>query len=109
MNILAKRIKAKRAKLKMTHWKLTEKAGLDSNNLSRIECGKSVPTLETLLRISDALNTTPNDLLLDSFDAPTALLDAELLEQTADFSKEERRKLIEYARFLKDTRSLLTR
>ncbi len=42
---------------------LSELCGLGSHTLGRIENGEFIPSLRVLIRISEALNTTPNELL----------------------------------------------
>ena len=58
------RIAARRKELYMTQEKLTEKVGMSVNQLSNIENSHSMPTVETLLKISDALGATPDYFLL---------------------------------------------
>lgn len=53
-------IRSLRRDLKMTMQQLALKAGIDQGNLSRIENGKTKPTLETLSRISVAFDIAPH-------------------------------------------------
>lgn len=42
---------------------LAEKAGISNNTLSRIELGKVQPSVDTLIKIADALNTSLDKLV----------------------------------------------
>lgn len=59
---LGSRIQFLRKKQKMTQEVLAEKIGMDTPNLSNIECGKRFMTAETLEKIAIALNTTEKEL-----------------------------------------------
>lgn len=58
---------------------LAEKAGLSKQFVCNIECGRTIPSLKTVLSLCDALDVTPNDLLHHSAkhnpDAPCTLRD----------------------------------
>ncbi|MEM9068325.1 MAG: helix-turn-helix transcriptional regulator [Myxococcota bacterium] len=69
------RMKAARTRTGMTQRELAERARVSAEFVSRVERGVAVPSLETLLRLCDALGCTPNDLLLPSADAARALYD----------------------------------
>jgi len=98
---IGNRIKEYRTKAKLTQAKLAEFAGIDTNNLSRIERGQAVPKLETILNISNALHITPNDLLLESYHAPTPLIDAEISRLLKNMDTDDRKKVLEYMRFIR--------
>lgn len=98
--VIGKRIKQFRTNAKLNQNQLAEKAEIDTNNLSRIERGLITPTLDTVLKLSNALCITPNDILLESYKAPTGLLDAEIAQLMDNLSDAKRRKVIEYINFL---------
>ena len=98
--VIGLRIKQFRLDAHLTQGQLAERADIDTNNLSRIERGQTTPTLETVLKIASALNITPNDILLQSYNAPNVLLDAEIAHLLKDMSNERRKKVIEYIQFL---------
>jgi len=58
------RIAKRRKELKMTQEALTNFIGMSINQLSNIENSHSVPTIETILKLSHALKTTPDYFLL---------------------------------------------
>ena len=61
---LGRRIAGRRKELGLKQAKVCEMCELSDKYLSAIECARSIPSLDVLLRICDALETTPNDLLL---------------------------------------------
>jgi len=63
---LGKRIKAARLAAKLTQEQLAEKINLSSGHCAHVERGTSKVSLSALVAIANALNTTPDKLLLDS-------------------------------------------
>ncbi|NLU53277.1 MAG: helix-turn-helix transcriptional regulator [Clostridiaceae bacterium] len=61
---LGERIAKRRKVLNMTQDDVAEATGLSNNHISNIENNHSIPSIDTLLRICEALDTTPNYLLL---------------------------------------------
>lgn len=59
---LGARIQGLRKAQRLTQEKLSEKIGLDTPNLSNIECGRRFMTSETLEKIAKALNVHEYDL-----------------------------------------------
>lgn len=97
---IGKRVKQFRLNAKLNQNQLAEKAEIDSNNLSRIERGLITPTLDTVLKLSDALQVTPNDILLECYNVPTNLLDSEIAQLIGNMNNAKRLKVIEYIHFL---------
>ena len=60
--MLGKRIKELREKRGLTQQELSELAGIDQRNLSKIECGVNFVSSETLEKLSSALNVPIKDL-----------------------------------------------
>lgn len=60
------RIKAARESKKLTQEQLAEITGLTNNYISNIEHTRSKPSIETLIKICNALEVTPDYILLDS-------------------------------------------
>lgn len=58
-----KKIKSLRKINKITQEKLSEMIDIDARHVARIEAGESNPTIETLIKLANALKVTPNDLL----------------------------------------------
>ena len=61
-----------RRKHRMTREEVAEKADISDRTYADIERGTVNMRIETLLHICEALNTTPNDVLTENDDAPTA-------------------------------------
>lgn len=98
---VGKRITYYRKKQKITQAKLSELADMEPNNINRIEKGKAIPMIETLMKICNALKVTPNDLLLLEFDAPKGLLNDDIAQLLEGCSQDEYKKIIEYIHFVK--------
>lgn len=60
---LGRRIAARRRSLGLRQVQVCEKCDINSNYLSNIERAKSIPSLEVFLRICQALDATPDELL----------------------------------------------
>ena len=56
--MLGARIRELRKRLKITQEQLAERLGLDQKHMSRIELGKSYPSLDRLKKISEVLEVT---------------------------------------------------
>lgn len=61
---LGERIAKRRKALNMTQDDVAEATGLSNNHISNIENSHSIPSIDTLVRICEAIDTTPNYLLL---------------------------------------------
>lgn len=60
---IGQRVRERRIELKRTLKAVAERSGHAESNLSRIENGRSLPSLRGLLRLAQVLSTTPNRLL----------------------------------------------
>lgn len=60
--MLGKNIKARRKALGLTQQELAEKMDMSLNFIGKIEVAFSKPSLETLIQIADALETTVSEL-----------------------------------------------
>lgn len=63
-DIIGARVSARRKELLMTQESLTDLADISTNQLSNIENGHCVPTIETIIKLSNALSVTPDYFLL---------------------------------------------
>ncbi|MCM1333530.1 MAG: helix-turn-helix domain-containing protein [Bacteroides sp.] len=61
---LGARIAARRRELGLKQYQVSERAGLSDKYISCIETARSIPSIDVLMRICDALETTPDLLLL---------------------------------------------
>ena len=89
--ILAQRISKIRKEKKLTQAQLAEKANLTNNYISNIETQHSIPSLETLVKICNALNVTPNDLLMGTVKTSGEYLIKETFEKFNECTPKERR------------------
>ena len=77
---LGYRLKIAREKKKLTQEELAEKTGVTNNYISNIERNKSIPSLETVVKICNVLDITPDYLVLDSLYSSTGYLHDEISE-----------------------------
>ncbi|MBR2404340.1 MAG: helix-turn-helix transcriptional regulator [Clostridia bacterium] len=61
---VGRRIAARRKALGLKQNKVNEMAELSDKYLSNIETARSIPSIDVLMRICKALNTTPDHILL---------------------------------------------
>jgi len=61
---IGNRIAARRKELRLTQETVTNLTGISTNQLSNLENNRSVPTVETILKLSGALTVTPDYFLL---------------------------------------------
>ena len=62
--VIGKRLAARRKELGLKQSQVNEMAGLSDKYLSNIETARSIPSIEVLMRLCDALQTTPDAILL---------------------------------------------
>ena len=77
--LLGKKIKEIRIKKGLTHEELAEKINIAEKNLSKIECGKSFITADTLQNILEALNIKAKVLFDFDYYKDEELLKEEML------------------------------
>lgn len=61
-NKFAKRLKEIRLSKRLTQDDVSEKTGIDTPNYSRFETGKTIPTLQSLCKIMQGLEVSPNEV-----------------------------------------------
>lgn len=61
---IGNRISARRKELQLTQEMVTDLTDISTNQLSNIENNRSVPTVETILKLCEALKVTPDYFLL---------------------------------------------
>lgn len=70
-------IRAARERYTKTHDQLAAETGIDSSNIRSYESGRAMPSVITLVRLADALATTPGEFLdgltLDLFPAESGI------------------------------------
>lgn len=81
--LIGKRIQELRKKQRLSQDQVAEKADISPNYLSRIECGKENPTLDMLIKLSNALEVE----MWEMFDFGHVESQKELKEAIQRFSK----------------------
>ena len=61
---IGERLSRRRKVLGLKQAEVCERCGISDKYLSNIECARSVPSIEMLIRICEALETTPDAILL---------------------------------------------
>ena len=92
---LGRRIRSQRKLLGMTQEELAEKAGVSCSFIGHIERGTRKLSLETLVRLSDAMNISCDALLQDSLKTAPSL-------QTSGMTEQNRKLLNEIATALRE-------
>jgi len=93
---LGERIAKRRKVLNLTQDDIAEATGLSNNHISNIENNHSIPSIETLIKICEALDITPdyfllgivrhtNDSLLSQINQKIKLCDEKKLELVDHF------------------------
>ena len=79
--LIAKRIRQYRNREKISQESLADKVGVSDTYIRKLEAGARTPSLETVLALAAALNTTPDHLLLSvsGVDKPSGSSIVELL------------------------------
>lgn len=85
---IGKKIKENRRHMGITQETLAEKVNVSIPHISRIECGFSSPSLQTLVDICNVLDITIDDLMRDSLSAGSNI-NRQLEELLSDCSKAE--------------------
>ena len=86
---LGTRIKAARLAAGLTQEQLAERINLSSGHCAHVERGTTKVSLSALVSIANALNTTPDKLLIDNNYQAAPLLLAEVQEVFADCDPDE--------------------
>lgn len=98
-----KRSVGKRIKLyrKETQESLSESAQISPDTLSMIERGENIVSSLTLVKICNALNITPNQILADFIANKDASLNSIILNEISNFTIDEKEFLLTTIDFIK--------
>lgn len=99
--LISKRIQHYRHLAKLSQEQLADKVDASDTYIRKLEAGARLPSLDMLLRLSKALNTTPNHLLL-SASAIGKGFNSSILDLLSDCSPSEFFVLYENMANLKD-------
>lgn len=78
-----------RQKVGYTQAQLAEKVNLSNTHISHLETGDGNMSLESLIAISEVLQTTPDNLLLGNFKITPSRASQLFQEQTKNFTQDE--------------------
>lgn len=100
---VGKRIRAARTSKKMSQAALAEKANLSSAEISQIECGRSDPRTQTLIRIVEALQISSDSILRPDVPSVASIGKTEFDELLSDCTPQEVESILTFSRQLKET------
>lgn len=89
---------------KQTQEDLAEIADVSPDTISSIERGKNVASCLTLVKICNALNTTPNHILKDFITNKNATLDSIILHELLECTVEEKDFILNTIKFIKQNK-----
>lgn len=87
--LIGKRIRTIRQKRGYTQEQVSERARISAQHCSGIECGSAKVSLPALLRLCNALDATPDEVLMDSVKEATPLLLKDVAEIFSNCSPDE--------------------
>lgn len=101
---VGKRISLIRKNRGMTQEQLAEKAELSNIYISHIENSRSIPSLETLMKICSALDTTPDEVLLGTKQDMENYLQSDIQKKLILCTPKERRMVSRFIDLLLEER-----
>lgn len=87
--LIGKRVREYRKKQKLTQQALAEQVGLVPSNISHIERGTTKLSIQSLIRIANALHVSAESLLCDNLDHAIQPFQQEIADIIDDCSPEE--------------------
>ena len=100
---IGRSIARRRRFLGLKQAEVCEKAGLNDKYLSNIERAVSIPSIETLLRIARALDTSPEEFLTDAEVSPALQDKRQAIERRLkDFDSSQLDLTDDFTRWVKD-------
>ncbi|MCI9079761.1 MAG: helix-turn-helix transcriptional regulator [Lachnospiraceae bacterium] len=113
LKLLGLNIKNSRKNIKLTQAQLAEMTNLSVVHISHIEGGSAKMSIEALINICNALNTTPNDILWGQFNTNPGIsgkygfsedneynINLQLDSKAVDMSQSDKKLLLEIAGLL---------
>lgn len=93
--VIGKRIRDAKKKLGFSQEMLGEMVGLSTSHVCHIECGRTKPSLQSIVQIANALHTSVDKILSDNLDLPYDLYRDDFLSELRDCSKQEKEYLLQ--------------
>ena len=100
---LGKRIRHIRKKNDLSQEQFAELIGIDPNSVSRIECGVHYPSLDTLEKISTALEVEMRDLFIFNKKESAEEMRAFLVQTASEVGVEKLREVVRVVRRVVNT------
>lgn len=104
-HVLGNRIRELRKRAGLTQEELAIFSEVSSNYISMLERGTSSLNVNNLLQIAKALRVTPNDILIDHFDAPLSKQETEYETVIRHFDEYQSQLFSEIVRSIKYAQS----
>lgn len=101
--LIGVRLRAIRLKRGYTQEYVAECAGISAQHCSGIECGNAKVSLPALIRLCNALEATPDEILMDTLQQTTPQLMENVADVFSDCSTDEIFLMLSQAKNLKDT------
>ena len=103
-SLLGKRLAAARKNKHITQEYLAEITELTNNYISNIENCRSIPSLETLMKLCSALDVTPDEMLMGVTPKSATYMNDELLENVSKLTPREKRMVNSFVTLLQEER-----
>ena len=103
-SLLGRRIAYLRRRKGLTQEQLAERADVTNNYISHIENCRSIPSLETVVKLCGALGGTPDELLLGTSTHEQNYLNSDILRKLEGCTPAERRLVDGFIDLLVDQR-----
>lgn len=95
LDTIGKNIRKYRLKKKLRQEDLAEKTGLTTNYIGMVERGEKIPSLETFIKILNALEVSSDMILADVLETGYIVKNSILNEKLAKLSPEDREQIYE--------------
>ena len=95
LDTIGKNIRKYRLSKKYRQEDLAERAGLTTNYIGMVEGGEKIPSLETFIKILNALEVSSDMILADVLDTGYTVKNSILNEKLAKLAPEDRSKIYE--------------
>ena len=95
LDTIGKNIRKYRLMKKFRQEDLAEKAGLTTNYIGMVERGEKIPSLETFIKILNALEVSSDMILADVLETGYTVKNSILNEKLAKLAPEDRSKIYE--------------
>lgn len=93
---LGYRVRVARETKRLTQEQLAEITGLSNNYISNIERSCSIPSIETLVKICNSLDVTPDYILLDSIYCAREYLRDDIAKQLSKCTDKSLRMVLKF-------------